>query len=65
MQLDDVDSPRAKLVLLYLQTNSPCPPRHLAEDLDASLLTILGVLDMMRRNWHVERRNGNVTLPPD
>jgi len=65
VQLDSVDSPRAKLVLLYLHERGPCSPRQLADELDASLLSVLGVLDTLRRDGLVERRGARHALTED
>ncbi|WP_096391443.1 MarR family transcriptional regulator [Halopenitus persicus] len=62
MQLDSVDSPGAKLVLLYLTEHGPCTPRQLADELDEPLLTILAVLNTLCRDELVERDDGRIRL---
>ena len=65
MQLDAVDSPRAKLVLLYLHERGPAPAERIADELDMGLLSTLGVLDTMRRDAPVERRGARHALAED
>ena len=65
MYLEEVDSPRAKLVLLYLHERDPHTPRQLADELDTSLLSTLGLLDTLCRNRLVERHDGHVMLQPE
>jgi len=65
VRLDAVDSPRAKLVLLYLAEHGPTAPRQLADELDEPLLTILGVVDTLCREDLVERRDGRICLVED
>lgn len=45
--LDAVESPRAKLVLLYLQTRGPATPKEIADALDLPRLLVLEALEVL------------------
>ncbi|NHN49489.1 MarR family transcriptional regulator [Halostella sp. JP-L12] len=52
---NDVESPRAKLVYLYLQVAGEATATELRETLGVSKLAALGVLDSLESSGHVRR----------
>lgn len=59
---DEVESPRAKLVYLYLQTTEGATVEDLEACLDLPRITLLSVLKTLRKRDVVER-DGNHYVP--
>jgi DNA-binding MarR family transcriptional regulator len=55
---DDVSSPRAKLVYVYLRSAGRCTTDDLRQALGIRTISLHPVLDALRGSGHVERRDG-------
>ncbi|NGM67543.1 TrmB family transcriptional regulator [Natronolimnobius sp. AArcel1] len=59
---EDLASPRAKLVYLYLTTNGSATADELRSALDVNKSTVLSITGTLRERGHLERRNGRYEL---
>ncbi|EMA43047.1 helix-turn-helix domain-containing protein [Halobiforma nitratireducens] len=59
---DDLESPRAKLVYLYLGAYGSCPADRLCTDLELSKSTVLSITGTLRKRGHLERTDGKFEL---
>ena len=62
VNFDTIDSPRSKLILLYLSTRSPATPRAISSDLDMPLITVFPIISMLRRQDLIQMRDGVCVL---
>ncbi|APW99701.1 MarR family transcriptional regulator [Halobiforma lacisalsi AJ5] len=58
----DLESPRAKLVYLYLSSYGRCPADRLCTDLDLSKSTVLSITGTLRKRGHLERTDDGFEL---
>lgn len=54
----DIETPRSKLVYLYLVADGPSTARDLRTDLDMGLISLFPVLRGLVRAGHVRRESG-------
>ncbi|AFZ71751.1 helix-turn-helix domain-containing protein [Natronobacterium gregoryi] len=59
---NDLESPRAKLVYLYLAAHGDCQADRLCTDLELSKSTVLSITSTLRKRGHLERRDGQYEL---
>ena len=62
VDLDVVDSPRAKLILLFLSTRGSVAPRVISRDLDMPLITVFPIISMLRKRDLIKIRDGRCVL---
>jgi len=61
----EVESPRAKLVYLYLQTAGDATVSDLRDELDVPKLTLFSVLKTLRSNGLVEAEGERYRITPE
>ena len=62
LNLDVVDSPRAKLIPLFLSTLGSASPRAISRKLDMPMLTVYPILSMLRKRELIKMRDGRCVL---